>query len=79
MRTLYVGGLPPETDASWLRTLFARFGELASARVVRHRAYGTDLGFGYVTFRNENAAIEARRELDGSELAGARLRVAVAR
>lgn len=78
MRTLYVGGLPPETDGPRLEALFSRYGKLSSARIVRRRAHGTERGFGYVTFCSASAASKARRALDGLELSGNRLRVAPA-
>jgi heterogeneous nuclear ribonucleoprotein A1/A3 len=79
MRTLYVGGLPPETDSSALRDLFATFGELAAARVVMRSSTGRCRGFGYVTFVTLEAAKRARVALDGSLLGGGTLRVADAR
>ncbi len=79
MRTLYVGGLPPETDSEALRRMFAGFGELAAARVVMRPSTGRCRGFGYVTFEDGDAAKRARLALDGTLLAGGTLRVADAR
>jgi heterogeneous nuclear ribonucleoprotein A1/A3 len=76
MRTLYVGGLPPETDSEALRRMFARFGELAAARVVMRSSTGRCRGFGYVTFRTGEAAKQARAALDGTLLGSGILRVA---
>jgi RNA recognition motif-containing protein len=78
MRTLYVGGLPPEADNEALRSMFAGFGEITYAHVVRRLETGDSRGFGYVTFRSELAAMAARRKLDGRELDGQQLRVAPA-
>lgn len=75
-RTLYVGGLPPETDSDALRTMFSEFGELAAARVVMRS--GSCRGFGYVTFKTVRAAIVAKLALDGRIMDGGRLRVAEA-
>jgi cold-inducible RNA-binding protein len=78
MRTLYVGGLPPETDSQALRELFAEYGELRAARVVMRS--GVCRGFGYVTFATDEGAARARTALDGSVLGdGGQLRVAKAR
>jgi cold-inducible RNA-binding protein len=77
IRTLYVGGLPPETDTDALRGLFADFGDLRDARVIMRS--GVCRGFGYVTFATEQAAARARAALDGSAIDGGRLRVAEAR
>jgi RNA recognition motif-containing protein len=77
MRTLYVGGLPPETDTRALRGLFAQYGELSDARVVMRS--GVCRGFGYVTFSSDSSAAAARAALDGASLGGGQLRVAEAR
>jgi RNA recognition motif-containing protein len=76
MRTLYVGGLPPETDSDALRRMFATYGELAAARVVMRPSTGRCRGFGYVTFHTREAARKARLALDGTILGGGTLRVA---
>jgi RNA recognition motif-containing protein len=76
--TLYVGGLPPETDSAALAELFAEYGELVAARVVMRPSTKTCRGFGYVTFVTGRAAAIARAALDGHEFSGGRLRVAAA-
>jgi RNA recognition motif-containing protein len=75
--TLYVGGLEEEVDDSRLRTMFGEFGSVADTRVV----IGDDgrcRGFAYVTFDDDLAAAKARIALDGKELDGRTLRVALA-
>ncbi len=79
MRTLYVGGLHPETTASGLEALFAAHGQVCEARVVMRPSTGRCRGFGYVTFESPSDARRARAALDGKELDGARLRVDLAR
>jgi RNA recognition motif-containing protein len=76
MRTLYVGGLPPETDSDALASMFAEFGELSAARVVMRPSTGRCRGFGYVTFATREAAKRARLALDGTLVDGGTLRVA---
>ncbi len=78
MFTLYVGGLPPETDSDALAKLFAEYGELHAARVIMRPATNRCRGFGYVTFVTDRAAALARAALDGREFSGGRLRVAAA-
>ena len=77
MRTLYVGGLSPGTDSNALKELFGRFGEVSAARIVSDPSGGSR-GFAYVVLGTVAAAERARRELNGSALGGAVLRVAVA-
>lgn len=79
MRTLYVGGLPPETDSDALRALFATYGELRAARVVMRSSTGRCRGFGYVTYATDAGAARARAALDGTLVGDGRLRVAEAR
>lgn len=78
MRTLYVGGLPPDTNSSALRSLFASFGPLVDARVIMRPNTSRCRGFGYVTFETRAAARRAREALDGWTYRDAPLRVAEA-
>ena len=79
MRTLYVGGLNPETTADRLRDLFEQFGGISEARVVLRPRTGKCRGFGYVTFLLDRDALHAMNELDGRVVRGDRLRVDLAR
>ncbi len=79
MRTLYVGGLHPDTTAEGLEALFARHGTVCEARVVMRPSTGHCRGFGYVTFASPSDARRAKAALDGHELDGSRLRVDLAR
>ena len=75
---LYVGNLPFSYDSASLSTLFARFGEVASAQVVTDRDTGRSRGFGFVEMADEDAR-RAIEELDGSDIDGRRLTVNQAR
>lgn len=77
MVTLYVGGLEPGTKETQLREWFANFGEVPATRVVTN-AEGDCRGFGYVTFESDLAAARARVALNGKEIDGRTLRVAIA-
>lgn len=70
-RTLYIGGLPQATAPDVLRQAVERYGSLEDLRLIRRR----DGIMAYVTFADETAAHDARAALDGSLLAGHRLRV----
>jgi RNA recognition motif-containing protein len=75
--TLYIGGLEEQVDDRELRRLFGEYGSIADTRVV----IGDDgrcRGFAYVTFEDDLAAAKARVALDGKELDGRTLRVAMA-
>jgi hypothetical protein len=76
---LFVGGLPFQTTDAELEEVFGRFGRVESATVVRDRDSGRSKGFGFVEIpvRDESAAAEAG--LNGTEIDGRKISVAVAR
>ncbi len=73
--TLYVGGIGHDADVGALRALFEDFGEIAAVRVVCDGRTARCRGFGYVSFEEPRAAIDAQLALDGRSLDGKRLRV----
>ena len=77
MVTLYIGGLEPSTQETQLREWFGGFGQITDARVVTNDQ-GECRGFAYVTFESDAAAGKARDALDGKQIDGAKLRVAIA-
>ena len=77
MRTLYIGGLPPETDHGTLQRLLSAFRGMVRARVITLPS-GRCKGFGYATFDSAESAALAASTLDGLEYGSHRLRVAEA-
>lgn len=78
MTKLFVGGLPYSIDSQKLNELFAQFGQVFSANVITDKFTNQSKGFGFVEM-DDNAAQEAIKKLDGSDLEGRRLGVSVAR
>ena len=76
---LYVGSLSWGTSEDGLRDAFERFGELDDVRLITDRETGRSRGFGFVTFRNREDAMNAISELDNTELDGRTIRVNEAR
>ena len=74
-KKLFVGGLAWTTDDASLRSAFERFGTLTDVTVVLDRETGRSRGFGFVTFDEASAAMEASREMNDQELDGRRLNV----
>jgi len=74
-KKLYVGNLPFSTTEDELRAVFERHGSVASVNVITDRETGRPRGFAFVEMDEANAADEAQRALDGSELGGRSLRV----
>lgn len=69
-RKVFVGGLSWNTTDEGLRQAFARFGEIADAKVITDRETGRSRGFGFVTFVDSQGASNAIGEMNGAELDG---------
>ena len=72
---IYVGNLAYQTNDESLRSAFAAYGEVASARVVSDRMTGRSKGFGFVEMPDRAQAQAAIDGLNGKELEGRTLRV----
>ena len=78
-RRLYVGNLHFELTDAALRTLFSQSGGVERAEIVKDRWTGISRGFGFVEMMTIEDADAALAELDGTEVMGRRLRVALAK
>ncbi|MGQ9593150.1 MAG: RNA recognition motif domain-containing protein [Anaerolineae bacterium] len=76
---LYVGNLPYSTTDEDLRDLFAAYGTVVSATVLRDRYSGLSRGFGFVEMSNDAEAEAAIQGLNGTMLEGRPLKVDKAR
>jgi RNA recognition motif-containing protein len=74
-KKLFVGNLAFAVTADDLRELFARIGSCDSISLVTDRDSGQSRGFAFVTMTNAGDAERAKRELDGTDLKGRRLRL----
>ena len=72
---IYVGNLAYSTNDESLRTAFAEYGEVSSARVVSDRMTGRSKGFGFVEMPDRAQAQAAIDALNGREIDGRTLRV----
>jgi cold-inducible RNA-binding protein len=79
MYKLFVGGLPFSTTDDELNELFAAHGTVASATVVKDRDSVRSKGFGFVEYENDDEGKAAEQALNGSELGGRTISVAMAR
>ena len=76
---IYVGNLPYSvTDAS-LKSNFAEFGDVASAKVMMDRDTGQSKGFGFVEMSSAESAQAAISALNGLSVDGRRIVVSMAR
>jgi cold-inducible RNA-binding protein len=65
---LYVGKLPYSTTDQNLAELFAQYGQVLSARVIRDRETGRSKGFGFVEISDEQEARAAISALNNTPL-----------
>lgn len=70
---LYVGNLGETIDDPELERLFAGYGTVHAAHVVRDLGTGQSRGFGFVELDNEQEAEAARTALRDKEIDGRRL------
>jgi RNA recognition motif-containing protein len=78
MKKLYVGNLSYDTDGSKLEGLFAKFGTVNSAVVIKDRDTGRSKGFGFVEM-DDAGAQAAMQDLNNKEVDGRALKVNEAR
>lgn len=74
---LYIGGLSYSTTSEGLREFFSQCGTVQSATVITDRFSGQSRGFGFVEMASAEEAQKAISQLNGRELDGRRLSVAV--
>ena len=72
---IFVGNISFNTSDNDLQTAFAAHGEVASAQVVTDRETQRSRGFAFVEMPDTDAAQEAIRSLNGTELEGRALTV----
>jgi len=76
---LYVGNLSYNMDDEGLSGLFAEFGQVSSAQVIRDKETGKSRGFGFVEMPNQAEAEAAMKALNGKDIDGRALSVNEAR
>jgi RNA recognition motif-containing protein len=74
-QNLFVGNLSYETTEDTLRTLFAEFGQIESARLITDRYTGRSKGFAFVEMSTEQAAEEAIGGLNSKQVDGREIKV----
>ena len=65
---IHVGNLAYNVTDEDLRDLFASYGEVASANVIKERSSGQSKGFGFVEMLNNSEADKAMKGLNGARL-----------
>ncbi len=67
---LYVGGLAYSVTEEELQALFAEFGAVVSAAVIKDRDSGQSKGFGFVEMSDAEEAKKAMAALNGKDVSG---------
>lgn len=67
---LYVGGLAYSVTEQELEAVFAEFGKVTSAAVIKDRDSGQSKGFGFIEMADDNEAKAAMSALNGKEVSG---------
>ncbi|MBW8308548.1 MAG: RNA-binding protein [Candidatus Paracaedibacteraceae bacterium] len=76
---LYVSNLPYSVNDQTLSQLFGDHGAVISAKVITDKMSGRSKGFGFVEMETEQQANIAMEKLNGQDLNGRRMNVAIAR
>jgi len=76
---LYVGGLAYSVTEQELDALFAQYGKVTSATVIKDRDSGQSKGFGFVEFADDTEAKAAMAALNGKDVSGRSIMVNEAR
>lgn len=76
---IYVSNLPFAVVDEDLRSYFAEYGEVTSAKVIMDKYTNRSKGFGFVEMTDDAAAEKAIAELNGATVEGRQIRVNVAR
>jgi RNA recognition motif-containing protein len=74
LKKMFVGNLPYTTTDEELRTMFAQFGDVRSAKVIMDRETGRSRGFGFVEMEGDEADA-AMQALEGNQMGGRPLRI----
>lgn len=72
---LFVGNLPYTVNDASLKELFAPFGEVQEATVIKDKFSGRSKGFGFVTFAQDADAQKAMSALNGTDVQGRQMTV----
>ncbi len=72
---IYVGNLPYTVSDEDLNTLFAEYGEIETAKVIKDRYSGQSKGFGFVEMPSNSEADQAIKGLNGHFINGRTIKV----
>jgi len=74
-KKIYVGNLSFDTNDDQLNSIFAPFGAVTSARVIKDKFTDRSRGFGFVEMTSNSEAAKAIQSLNGFQMGGRALKV----
>lgn len=72
--SVYVGGLPYDSTEDSIQRAFEIYGTIIAVKIVNDREFGGKC-YGFVTFTNPRAAVNAINDMDGKAIGGRTVRV----
>lgn len=72
--SVYVGGLPYDSTEDTIQRAFEIYGTIIAVKIVNDREFGGKC-YGFVTFTNPRAAVNAINDMDGRAIGGRTVRV----
>ena len=72
---LFVKNIHPDINELQLESVFAKFGEILSTKIIYDRADWSSKGFGFVEFAKKEDALKAIEGMNAKELKGKILEV----
>jgi RNA recognition motif-containing protein len=79
MTNIYVGNLAYRATEQEIRDAFSRFGQVVSVQIIKDRDTGRSRGFAFVEMPDADAAREAIKQLDSTEIGGRQVKINEAR
>jgi len=76
---IYISNLSFHTTDEDLKTMFGKFGQVTSAKVIMDKETDRSRGFGFVEMSSEDEGKEAMTALNNKEVEGRAISVSVAR
>ena len=76
---IFVGNIPFQSEESDLQSIFEKYGEVSSVKIIQDNFTGRSKGFGFVTMENNEDAQKAIEAINGYDLQGKALTVNEAR
>jgi RNA recognition motif-containing protein len=74
-KKLYIGNIGPNADKATLKALFAMFGKVKEAYIVKDERTGQSKGFGFVEMSTDAEAQAAIATLNGKDCGGYTVKV----